>query len=129
VNYFLDALKNYATFTGRATRQQYWMYILLYIGFYFIAVMIDINLGQFDKDNLTGSISTVYSLGLLIPTLAILVRRLHDIGRSGWWILLMIIPMIGSLIILFFTLFDSQKGENEYGMSLKYPTAKIEPPE
>jgi uncharacterized membrane protein YhaH (DUF805 family) len=91
--------------------------------------MIDINLGQFDKENLTGYISTIYSLGLLIPTLAILVRRLHDIGRSGWWILLMIIPMIGSLIILIFTLFDSQKGENEYGMSLKYPTAKIESPE
>ena len=123
MNYFLDALKNYVTFTGRATRQQYWMYILFYIVFYFVAVMIDINLGQFDKEKMAGFISTIYTFGLLLPTIAILARRLHDIGRSSWWILLIIIPVLGSLVILIFTLIDSQKGENEYGMSLKYPNA------
>lgn len=121
MNYFLDALKNYVNFTGRATRQQYWMYILFYIVFYFIAVMLDINLGQFDKEEMTGFISTIYTFGLLLPTIAILARRLHDIGRSSWWILLILIPVAGSLVILIFTLIDSQKGENEYGMSLKYP--------
>ena len=121
MNYFLDALKNYVNFTGRATRQQYWMYILFYIVFYFVAVMLDINLGQFDKEKMAGFISTIYTFGLLLPTIAILARRLHDIGRSSWWILLIIIPVLGSLVILIFTLIDSQKGENEYGMSLKYP--------
>lgn len=121
MNYFLDALKNYVNFTGRATRQQYWMYILFYIVFYFIAVMLDINLGQFDEEEMTGFISTIYTFGLLLPTIAILARRLHDIGRSSWWILLILIPVAGSLVILIFTLIDSQKGENEYGMSLKYP--------
>jgi len=121
VNYFLDALKNYVNFTGRATRQQYWMYILFYIVFYFIAVTLDINLGQFDKEKMNGFISTVYTFGLLLPTVAILARRLHDIGRSSWWILLILIPVVGSLVILTFTLMDSQKGENEYGVSLKYP--------
>lgn len=121
MNYFLDALKNYVNFTGRATRQQYWMYILFYILFYFIAVMLDINLGQFDEEEMTGFISTIYTFGLLLPTIAILARRLHDIGRSSWWILLILIPVAGSLVILIFTLIDSQKGENEYGMSLKYP--------
>lgn len=121
MNYFLDALKNYVNFTGRATRQQYWMYILFYIVFYFVAVMLDINLGQFDEEEMTGFISTIYTFGLLLPTIAILARRLHDIGRSSWWILLILIPVAGSLVILIFTLIDSQKGENEYGMSLKYP--------
>ncbi len=121
MNYFLDALKNYVNFTGRATRQQYWMYILFYIVFYFIAVTLDINLGQFDKEKMNGFISTVYTFGLLLPTVAILARRLHDIGRSSWWILLILIPVVGSLVILTFTLMDSQKGENEYGVSLKYP--------
>ena len=120
MNYFLDALKNYATFSGRATRQQYWMYILFYIVFYFIAVMLDINLGQFDKEKMTGFISTFYTFGLLLPTVAILARRLHDIGRSSWWILLILIPVIGSLVILIMTLMDSQKNENKYGVSLKY---------
>jgi uncharacterized membrane protein YhaH (DUF805 family) len=125
VNYFLEALKNYVTFTGRATRQQYWMYILFYIVFYFIAVTLDINLGQFDKEKMTGFISTVYTFGLLLPTIAILARRLHDIGRSSWWILLILIPVAGSLVILVFTLMDSQKGENEYGESLKYPNTAL----
>lgn len=120
MNYFLDALKNYATFSGRATRQQYWMYILFYIVFYFVAVMLDITLGQFDKEKMSGFISTVYTFGLLLPTIAILARRLHDIGRSSWWILLIVIPVIGSLVILIFTLMDSQKDENKYGVSLKY---------
>lgn len=125
MNYFLDALKNYVNFTGRATRQQYWMYILFYIVFYFVAVMLDINLGQFDEEEMTGFISTIYTFGLLLPTIAILARRLHDIGRSSWWILLILIPVAGSLVILIFTLIDSQKGENEYGMSLKYPNVTI----
>ncbi len=123
MNHFLDALKNYVTFTGRATRQQYWMYILFYILFYFLTVMLDIQLGQFDQESMTGFISTIYTFGLLLPTIAILARRLHDIGRSSWWILLILIPLVGSLIILIMTLMDSKKGENEYGESLKYPNA------
>ncbi len=125
MNHFLHALKNYITFTGRATRQQYWMYILFYIVFYFVTVLLDINLGQFDKEKMTGFISTVYTYGLLLPTVAILARRLHDIGRSSWWIALILIPVAGSLVILFFTLMDSQKGENEYGVSVKYPNTEL----
>jgi uncharacterized membrane protein YhaH (DUF805 family) len=97
------------------------MYILFYIVFYFVAVMLDINLGQFDEKNMTGFISNIYTFGLLLPTVAILARRLHDIGRSSWWILLILIPVLGSLVLLVFTLMDSQKEENEYGVSLKYP--------
>jgi len=115
LNYFTDALKNYATFTGRATRQQYWMFILFYILFYIVAIVLDMTLGLFDEETGYGLLSLVYTLGLLLPSLAILGRRLHDIGRSAWWILLIIIPVVGPLVILIFTLIGSQQEDNQWG--------------
>lgn len=120
MNFFIDAIKNYATFTGRATRQQYWMFYLFYIIFYIILAILDNALGLANAELGTGVLTTIYSLGLLIPSIAILARRLHDIGRSGWWILLIFIPLIGAIVILIFTLLDSERQANEYGESIKY---------
>jgi len=123
VNFFIDAIKNYATFKGRATRQQYWMFYLFYIIFYIILAVLENSLGLTigDKGDFgEGILTLIYSLGLLIPSLAILARRLHDIGRSGWWILLILIPLIGGLVIFIFTVLDSQRQANEYGESIKY---------
>lgn len=86
MEYFTDALKNYANFSGSATRQQYWMFILFYVIFYICCAVIDGLLGM-------AALETILSIALLIPSISITTRRLHDIGKSGWWQLL---PMMAT---------------------------------
>jgi len=121
MKFFIDGIKNYANFSDRATRQQYWMFYLFYILITIALTLIDMALGLYDPMSAMGLFSTIFTLGLLIPSIAILARRLHDIGRSGWWILLVIIPLIGALVLLIFAVLDSEKGLNKWGESTKYP--------
>ncbi len=107
MEHFTQALKQYADFTGRATRTAYWMFVLLYIIFYIVASIVDVLLG-------TVLIAAIYSLALLVPSISIACRRLHDTGRSGWWQLLLFIPILGALVVLFF-LVQGSDGDNEYG--------------
>lgn len=111
MNYFLDAIKKYADFTGRARRQEYWMFFLFYVLFYIGAVIVDGILGTF-------IISLLFSLALLIPSLAIGARRLHDTGRTGWWLLIGLVPLIGGIVLLVFFIFDSVE-DNQYGPNPK----------
>ena len=111
MEYFLGAYKKYADFTGRARRQEFWMFIL----FYFI---VSIVLGIIDSILGMQILGLLFSLGSLIPSLAIGARRLHDTGRSGWWQLLYIIPLIGLIIMIVFLVQDSQP-DNEYGPNPK----------
>lgn len=111
MEYFIGALKKYADFTGRARRKEYWMFTLFYLIFFLVTVGIDVALG-------TTFIATIYSLGLLLPSLAIGARRLHDTGRSGWWQLLCFIPVIGLIVMIVFLVQDSQD-ENDYGANPK----------
>ena len=126
MEHFTHAIKNYATFTGRATRQQYWMFILFYLLIYIGLTILEMAVGLYDIETQMGLLTTIYSLGLLIPSLAILARRLHDIGRSGWWILLIVIPLIGVIVLIVFALIDSEKEENQWGASPKYPVELTE---
>ena len=102
---------NYANFNGRASRQEYWMFFLFNIIFAIVAGFVDGFLGL-------GFLSLLYSVAVLIPSLAVGVRRLHDVNKSGWWLFISLIPIIGAiwLIILFCT--DSKQGENNYGPSI-----------
>ena len=107
MNYFLDALKKYATFSGRARRKEFWYFLLfLYIAI-FAAAFIDGALG-------TEFIMMIVYLGLIVPYFVVAVRRMHDVGKSGWFIL---IPIYN--IILAAT--DSEPGTNEYGPNPKNP--------
>lgn len=124
MKYFIEPIKNYATFTGRATRQQYWMFTLIYILFYIATIILDVALGLFDEETGYGLFSMVYTIGLLLPYLALLARRLHDIGRSAWWILLIVIPLIGPIVILIFTVIGSQQEENKWGPNPHTETAE-----
>lgn len=117
MNWYLDAWKNYVNFQGRARRQAFWMFILFNI----IAMII---LGFVER--LTGLcgdgyglLSGLYSLAVLLPSIALSVRRLHDTGRSGWWIFLGFIPLIGTIILIVFYAQDSQAGSNSYGPNPK----------
>lgn len=116
MNYFLDVLKNkYAQFDGRATRSEYWYFILFSIIAYIVAGILDGFLF-----NLTGGLpifTLIIGLGLLIPSIAVGIRRLHDIGKSGWWYLLAIVPFISLVLIAFFVM-DS-KEDNIYGVNPK----------
>lgn len=111
MNYFLDALKRYADFTGRARRKEYWMFILFYLIFYIAAMVVDIVLGTF-------FIALIFALAMVIPSIAIAARRLHDTGRSGWWQLIALIPFIGGIILLVFLVLDSTE-DNQYGPNPK----------
>jgi uncharacterized membrane protein YhaH (DUF805 family) len=106
-------LKNYVGFQGRARRKEYWMFVLF-------SAIISIVLSIIDAiANLSSVLSGIYSLAVFLPSLAVSVRRLHDTGRSGWWILIGLIPLIGAIILLVFTCQDSQEKENKYGPNPK----------
>ncbi|MFT5235269.1 MAG: uncharacterized membrane protein YhaH (DUF805 family) [Shewanella sp.] len=111
MEYFIGGLKKYADFTGRARRKEFWMFILFYMIFYTLAAVIDVALG-------TMIFTSVLALGLFIPSIAISARRLHDTGRSGWWQLVGLIPLIGAIVLLVFYVQDSI-GENEHGSNPK----------
>ena len=113
MNWFLKALKQYTDFNGRARRKEYWMYILFYTIFSYAAMMVDYLLGT------TSVFTGIYSLALLLPSIAVGVRRLHDIDKSGWMMLVGLIPLIGWiwLIVLFAT--EGTPGANEYGINPK----------
>lgn len=111
MEYFIDAYKKYADFSGRASRQQYWMFILIYMIIYLVLIGIDSVLGII-------ILSSIFSLGSFIPSLSIAARRLHDTGRSGWWQLIIFLPLIGVIVLLVFFVQDSHD-QNEYGPNPK----------
>lgn len=114
MEWYLKVLQNYVGFSGRARRKEYWMFVL----FNFIAGII---LGIIEAViGLPGILSGLYSLAILIPSLAVVFRRLHDTGKSGWWILISLVPIAGSIILLVFMCLDSDAGTNKYGPNPKY---------
>ncbi|QKE74960.1 DUF805 domain-containing protein [Arthrobacter citreus] len=109
MEWYLKVLKNYAVFNGRARRTEYWMFILFSA---IITIILSILQSIAGIDNvLTG----IYGLLTLLPNLAVGARRLHDSGKSGWWLLLCLIPFIGTIILLVFFCLDSEAGENRFG--------------
>ncbi|MDX1351747.1 MAG: DUF805 domain-containing protein [Thiomicrorhabdus sp.] len=122
MHFFLEPLNQYFNFKDRATRQQFWLFTLIYMVLYQIILATDVMTGMYNVEIQAGLASTLFSLGLLIPSLALSVRRLHDIGKSGWWLLLWLVPIVGWIILLVFYVLDSEKEENQYGISPKYQT-------
>jgi uncharacterized membrane protein YhaH (DUF805 family) len=125
MNWYLQALKKYADFSGRARRKEYWFFVLFYI-IILIALMI---LDGFVGTNIAGAgfgiLTGIYMLAVLIPGIAVSVRRLHDTGRSGWWLLIDLVPLVGAIVLLVFMVIDSQPGQNAYGPSPKAGEAPV----
>ncbi len=106
-----DALRNYATFRGRAPRPQFWWFVLFVLAGGLICDLLDrVLFGE--RARLLGP---VFSLATLVPLIAISVRRLHDIGRTGWWVLLHLVPVIGLLVMIYFYLLRGDRGSNRFG--------------
>lgn len=115
MNWYLQVLKNYAIFDGRARRKEYWMFFLFNLIFAIVATVLDNLLGLAIKDLGYGPFYILYALATLIPGIAVGVRRLHDTGKSGWYLLLGLIPCVGGIILLVFFVTAGDVGENEYG--------------
>ena len=107
MEWYLKVLKQYGDFSGRARRKEYWIFVLFNIIFTGIATLI------------SPKLYTIYTLAVLIPNLAVTIRRLHDVGKSGWMCFIALIPLIGAIWILVLMLSDSNPGENKYGVNPK----------
>ncbi len=123
-----SVLARYAGFTGRARRSEYWWWVLFTVLVGLAAALLDGVLGTtLGPDNTpawrgsTGIIGIIANLALLLPTLAVAVRRLHDTGRSGWWLLIGLVPIVGGIVLLVFFVLDSKPGANRFGANPKEP--------
>ncbi len=105
-------LRNYANFNGRSTRSDYWYVVLAN---FLIGLAIGIIGGVLNMAGLATAISGIYSLAMIIPGIAVFVRRLHDINKSGWWFFISFVPLVGGLILLIFMCMDSVNENNKYG--------------
>ena len=108
-------LENYANFAGRARRAEYWWFTLANI----LAIVVLAVLMAAAKIFVV--LYVIYALALIIPSIAVTIRRLHDTDKSGWWILIGLVPFVGGLILLILVCIDSTRGTNQWGTSEKYP--------
>ncbi len=115
-------LQNYANFKGRARRSEYWHYMLANVIAYVVLSILTRASGIF------GLLLGVYWLAMIIPGLAVTIRRLHDTDKSGWFILVSLIPFVGTIVLLVFLFADSKAGTNNWGTSTKYPAGGTMPP-
>ncbi len=116
MEWYLAALKKYADFSGRARRREYWMFVLVNL------VISCVLAGLGYVSNAFNVLSYIYALAVLVPSFAVGWRRLHDTGRSGWWMLIGLIPLVGAIILIVFFLQDGAPGDNQYG-----PNPKLAP--
>jgi uncharacterized membrane protein YhaH (DUF805 family) len=125
LSWYLQALKNYAVFSGRSGRKEFWYFVLFNIIVGVVLGLIDRLLGTYSSASNIGLLSGTYSLAILIPSLAVAVRRLHDLDYTGWWILIGLVPFVGSIVLLVFALFEGTPGTNRYGPDPKEVTARV----
>ncbi|MCK9824004.1 DUF805 domain-containing protein [Nocardioides cavernae] len=118
----------YVDFSGRARRSEFWWFVLFTAIVGIVASVVDTALGTDYDVRQGGLVNTLASLVLVLPQLAVGARRLHDIGRSGWWQLLGIIPVIGWIFLLVWFCTDSRRRDNQYGPSPKQEPGTYEPP-
>ena len=125
---FIEAVttcfKKYATFSGRARRSEYWYFALFIVICQALLSAIGNAILGVPDDGGTNILQTIFNFAVLIPKISVFWRRMHDIGKKGTWFFLALIPVIGWIIILIWECKDSEPGENEYGMSPKYPTVQ-----
>lgn len=117
MNWYLAVLKNYAGFSGRARRKEYWMFTLIHFVITLVLAGIDMAVGSYPI------IYGIYALALFLPALAVTVRRLHDTGRSGWWIFISAIPLVGTIILIVFLASESKTEANKFGDNPKLAPA------
>jgi uncharacterized membrane protein YhaH (DUF805 family) len=119
MNWYLGVLKKYVDFSGRARRKEYWVFFLFNLIISCVLSAVDVFIGTYSASAGIGLLAGLYGLAVLLPGIGVTVRRLHDTGRSGWWILIALIPLVGWIVLLVFMLLDSQPETNAYGPNPK----------
>lgn len=112
-------ISKYTVWIGRATRSEYWYFILFTTLISAGLNMIDLAVGTFNEQANQGLLGGLFALFIFLPSIAVFVRRLHDTGRSGWWFWILLVPIIGVIVILVFFCTDSQEEANQYGPNPK----------
>ena len=107
-------LEKYADFTGRARRSEYWWFTLTNFIAQFVLILL------IAVADIFWVLYVIYALALIVPSIAVTIRRLHDTDKSGWWILIALVPFVGGIILLVFMCIDSTPGTNQWGASEKY---------
>ena len=124
MEWFMKALRQYAVFKGRARRKEFWFFQLFcfLFGIGLLAVLFLVGM----KPEAAEGVLNVLGIALLLPSLAVMVRRLHDTDRSGWWALLCLVPLLGGLVLLIFACLEGTRGSNRFGPDPKAETHLIE---
>lgn len=128
MEYMLLPLKRYADFSGRSRRKEYWMFALGYILLAIVISLLAIATGGFGQGAPSGPffwLLILLVLALIIPSLAVQVRRFHDQDKSGWFVLLNFVPYVGGLIVLVFMCLDGTRGDNRFGPNPKQTAADV----
>ena len=112
MSWYIQVIKNYTNFSGRARRKEYWIYSVISAVIIFILSMIDAVMG-------VALFTTLYSLFILIPELSLSFRRLHDIDKSAWWLLIVLVPVVGAIVLFVFSVMPGTVGANRYGADPK----------
>jgi len=115
MSWYLSVLKKYAVFQGRARRMEYWMFVLINMIIAIALLFIDMAIGTFNEEAGVGILYSIYTLGVLLPSISVLVRRLHDTDRTGWWFWICLIPLVGAIWLLVLLVLDGTAGNNRYG--------------
>lgn len=115
LRYFNQAISRYARFSGRASRAQYWYFFLAVLLLNVALALLELVFSESVLGDLVELLSSVFLLFVLIPSVSIGVRRLHDVNRSGWWYLLILVPLIGPLVLLYWAIQAGDAGSNAYG--------------
>lgn len=117
MQWYLKVLRQYADFTGRARRTEFWMFVLFSVIISIVLRLIDYAI--FGNSSSGGPLGLLYSLAVLLPSIAVSARRLHDIGRSGWWQLIGIIPIIGWILVIVWFATPGRAEPNQWGPNPK----------
>ena len=125
MSWYLQALKKYAVFAGRSRRKEFWYFALFNIIAGVVLGLMDRLLSTYSPAWNVGLLSGIYGLAILVPSLAVTVRKLHDIDRTGWWILIGLVPFVGTIVLLVLALFEGTPGANRYGPDPKGATARV----
>lgn len=106
--WYVATLQKYVEFNGRARRKEYWIFTLVNFAISVILAVLGLDF-----------ISTLFGLAVLLPGLGVSVRRLHDIGKTGWWLLIAFVPLVGLIVLIYFFVQEGESGSNEYGANPK----------
>ena len=119
MNSYVQVLKKYADFSGRARRKEYWLFVLFNIIISCVLTVIDFMVGTYNQAVGIGVLTGIYALAVVIPGIAVSVRRLHDTDRTGWWLLIVLVPIVGPIVLIVFMCIDGTPGTNRFGPSPK----------